>query len=71
MAFVGHLLLMNEILILERNKELRVYRRVLRDTNNPFDLSDTHFKIFYCLKKNCVRMLIDNLRNYLTRKRST
>lgn len=47
MAFFKHLLLTREVKRLLRNGELRVYTCVLRDTNNPFDLSDIYFKKFY------------------------
>lgn len=67
MAFIGHLFLMNEIITLEKNEELRV----LRDLSNPFYLIDTYFKTFYHINKDYVQMLINNLRNYLTKKRST
>lgn len=56
---------------LARQKEFKLYRRVLRDSNNPFELDDFNFKKLFRLPKDVIQMLIKTLYPILKRKRTT
>ena len=46
-----------------------IHRRVMRDRNNPFDIySDVEFKLRYRFNKETVQVLINLLRDPLTRQ---
>jgi hypothetical protein len=50
---------------LRQRATLRVNRRRLRDTFDPFDVSDRYFFAMYRLSKDAVHMFIDSLINVL------
>ncbi|CAI6359977.1 unnamed protein product [Macrosiphum euphorbiae] len=51
------------------HQRFTLHKRILRDSYNPFDLSDFNFKKLYRLPKNVIFDIIENLRPVLTKTR--
>lgn len=69
--FIARLLLIHEDERRLGQREFKLYRRILRDSNNPFELDDFNFKKLFRLPKDTIQMLIEILRDTLQRKRSS
>lgn len=68
--FLARILLIDTEETLARQNEFRLYRRVLRDSNNPFELDDFNFKKIFRLPKDVIQMLIETLHPILKRRRT-
>lgn len=71
MAFVAHILVLNELEQHQAIYALKVQRRRLRDIYNPFDLREYDFTKLFRISKNLALYIIDKLSNVqrLQRKR--
>lgn len=71
MAFVAHILVLNELEQHQAMYALKVQRRRLRDIYNPFDLREYDFTKLFRISKNLALYIIDKLSNVqrLQRKR--
>lgn len=69
MALLGHILIAEEYVNQMAHQRFTLHKRILRDSYNPFDLSDFNFKKLYRLPKNVIFDIIENLRPVLTKTR--
>ncbi|CAI6360550.1 unnamed protein product [Macrosiphum euphorbiae] len=71
MAFVAHILVLNELEQHQAIYALKIQRRRLRDIYNPFDLREYDFTKLFRISKNLALYIIDKLSNVqrLQRKR--
>ncbi|XP_067215635.1 putative nuclease HARBI1 [Linepithema humile] len=49
----------------QERRKIGIIRKPLRDTSNPFDLSETQFRFLYRLSRQATRILCENLRQWV------
>ncbi|KYN12139.1 hypothetical protein ALC57_08337 [Trachymyrmex cornetzi] len=54
-----------------RNNGLRIIRKILRDTQNPFDIPEKRFREIYRLSREAVMQLCLNLMPYMPQGRKS